>query len=134
MKGNHMQNTSSTRLRVSIALILSVALAALLLLGAVLAWLWLQWNVITERYPFFTDTLSIAVFLLPVVLVASWSRASPNTCHHASRSPAGLQATARTLPRPWLFGMTRPHPGRSPRSACMAIGCGSATVRWAVGT
>lgn len=59
-------------------LLAAAALAALLPIVGCMAWLWLQWLALVDSYPFVTDTIRIAAFLLPVVFGA-WALATAVT-------------------------------------------------------
>lgn len=49
---------------------MGLATIAIIPIAAILVWLWLAWNSISVRYPFFADMLTLVIFLLPVALGA----------------------------------------------------------------
>jgi hypothetical protein len=59
-----------SRPRVPLALIIGAAFVVSVPIGGCMAWLWLQWAALASSYPFVTDTIRIAAFLLPIVFGA----------------------------------------------------------------
>jgi hypothetical protein len=104
--------TQSTSRRAPIGLITALVCAAALPIIGLMVWLWLRWAAIAERYPFFADTLSIAVFLLPVVFGAyavltgitiAWRRWGWRESVYADKQAAMMRAKVQVAPLATTF-------------------------------
>lgn len=84
-----------------------IAAAALIPIVGCGAFAWLQWGALTSSYPFVTDTIRIAAFLLPVALGAYavttgitivWRRLGWRESVYADKQSAMMRATKQIAP------------------------------------
>jgi hypothetical protein len=123
MFGMDNRSHAPPRPRIPLGLAAGAALLALIPLISCMAWLWLQWAVLTSAAPWFTDTIRYAVFLLPLVfgawglgtlLTIAWRRWGWKESIFADKQAAMMRANRQVAPLATSFTYHDAHQTSTP--------------------